>query len=194
MEGKYPIMIDGEQCGSLAVEKEGLMTVFHARCDDPGKMLKLSVYGDREGYLGLMMPRDGALELRKSYTREGMKQFPGEILYAGPAGMEVPVATFSEKEEQPDRPPSGEAGETATAVEEPESEPEAVSEQPLGETGDTFWRRDADGVLVSEDEDGTKMLAFLLRGAELHATESHERRVIEGDEYIVFKVKNGKIN
>ena len=60
MDETYPIMIDGEHAGTLTVARRGLLTEFTARCADPGRLLRLSVYGGgREGYLGVMAPEGG---------------------------------------------------------------------------------------------------------------------------------------
>ena len=62
MGERYPVRIDGETAGELAVEREGLWTVFSLRCRDPGRLLRLSVYGGgREGYLGVPAPEAGAM-------------------------------------------------------------------------------------------------------------------------------------
>ena len=57
MYGEYPIVLGGETRGEVRVYPEGLMTVFEATAEDPGAMLRLSVYGGgAEGYLGMMAP------------------------------------------------------------------------------------------------------------------------------------------
>ncbi len=87
MTGEYPIMIDGMQVGKLCIRKEGLMTVFEAECQDPGYLLRLSVYGEAEAYLGVMVPKeDGMLCLKKKLSRNALAGFPETIRYAGAAG------------------------------------------------------------------------------------------------------------
>ena len=42
---KYPVYIDGTQCGSLRVYHDGLMTVFDAECRCGERLVRLSIYG-----------------------------------------------------------------------------------------------------------------------------------------------------
>ena len=55
MLGRYPVTIGGETRGELQVSKDGAVWLFEAEAEDPGGLLRLSVYGEgREGYLGVM--------------------------------------------------------------------------------------------------------------------------------------------
>ena len=91
MTGEYPIVIDGVQTGTLCIRKEGLMTVFEAVCSDPGRLIRLSVYGECEAYLGVMIPTEtGKLRLEKQLSRNALRGFPETIRYAGPAGESLP--------------------------------------------------------------------------------------------------------
>ncbi len=91
MTGEYPIVIDGVQKGTLCIRKEGLMTVFEAVCSDPGRLIRLSVYGEYEAYLGVMIPTEtGMLRLEKQLSRNALRGFPETIRYAGPAGEPLP--------------------------------------------------------------------------------------------------------
>ena len=65
MEGNYPVILEGREQGMIEVRQEGLMTVFRARCADPGQLVRLSLYGEREGYLGVMAPGPEGLELEQ---------------------------------------------------------------------------------------------------------------------------------
>ena len=50
MSETYPVLINGEKKGTLTVSREGLTTRFDAKCEDPGTLVRLSVYGGgREG-------------------------------------------------------------------------------------------------------------------------------------------------
>ena len=59
MSETYPVLINGEKKGTLTVSREGLTTRFDAKCEDPGTLVRLSVYGGgKEGYLGVMTPEN----------------------------------------------------------------------------------------------------------------------------------------
>ena len=45
MSETYPVLINGEKKGTLTVSREGLTTRFDAKCEDPGTLVRLSVYG-----------------------------------------------------------------------------------------------------------------------------------------------------
>lgn len=50
MLGRYPVTIGGETRGELQVSKDGAVWLFEAEAEDPGGLLRLSVYGEgREG-------------------------------------------------------------------------------------------------------------------------------------------------
>ena len=89
MLGRYPVTIGGETRGELQVSKDGAVWLFEAEAEDPGGLLRLSVYGEgREGYLGVMSPgRGGRVKLRKRLSRTDLRGFPEKIEYAAPAGQ-----------------------------------------------------------------------------------------------------------
>ena len=87
MSETYPVLINGEKKGALTVSREGLTTRFDAKCEDPGTLVRLSVYGGgKEGYLGVMTPENGALTLHRRLTRAALAAFPAEIELAAEAG------------------------------------------------------------------------------------------------------------
>jgi len=87
---EYPLIVSGKQLGLLSVHREGLFTVFEARCSTRNELLRISVYGQgREGYLGIMQPWSGGLYLKRKFSRGQMKDFPETIEYAAPAGMNI---------------------------------------------------------------------------------------------------------
>ena len=45
MSETYPVLLCGEKKGTLTVSREGLTTRFDAKCEDPGTLVRLSVYG-----------------------------------------------------------------------------------------------------------------------------------------------------
>lgn len=112
---KFPILDGDTVVGEVTVTQEGLMTVFTAARVDDGELFRLSVYGECEGYLGVMMPVSGGQCLKKSLSRDAMKGFPKEITHAGRAG----VALMPKEEVSEEAAPEAEAG-------EPEDLPEIV--------------------------------------------------------------------
>ena len=88
MEERYPVRVDGRDAGVLTVSREGLWSVFSLRCADPGRLLRLSVYGDgAEGYLGVPEPEGGELRLVRRFSAAQTARLPGRIEYAGEAGL-----------------------------------------------------------------------------------------------------------
>lgn len=154
----YPLLIAGQEKGRLSVEKEGLFTVFEARCSPITELLKISVYGGgREGYLGLMQPWKGGLYLRRKLSRSQMKDFPERIEYAAEAGLHIQA--FADEE--------------CEALPEKADEPEGL-----------LWFRRADGSLVCEDGE-SRLIALPARLR--HVPPKAVIREIEGESYILFR-------
>ena len=108
MDETYPILFDGVQTGTLTLARRGLLTEFTARCDDPGRLVRLSVYGGgREGYLGVMEPEDGKLTLCRRLSRGAMALFPEKIEYASEAGQTPPPAARAEAAHSSAQPGAG---------------------------------------------------------------------------------------
>lgn len=217
MLGSYPIIINEKEIGTLNVNKEGLMTVFEAQCDDPGELLRISVYGECEGYLGVMMPKgEGRLHLCKRLSKASLTAFPNTIQYAGPAGQKI----LSKSEENSYEEPTAEIDPVCNEPECPEQGMEsecdipAVSEeklQPQSENCEIFpeqqvlstkcaddhsteiaWRRGAGGALVgSLGED--RFLAVPLKSGVAPVGGNFRKQHIEGADYAVFDIKKGKI-
>ena len=84
-----PIYIDGNQEGTLTVERQGALTVMRADMRDVGRVVRLSVYGEKSGYLGVPEPQDGRLRLTRGVqpsVPEPPKEGPGEkrhVLWMG---------------------------------------------------------------------------------------------------------------
>lgn len=104
MNGEYPIVIDGENVGLLSVRRDGLMTVFEADCRDVERLIRLSVFGrdGSEGRLGVMIPQEGRLFLRKCFSRSALEAMPQEIVCAAEAGKPPQEDTAAEEKEQED--------------------------------------------------------------------------------------------
>ena len=195
---QYPILFDGEERGELEVREEGLMTVFEARCADPGHLVRLSVYGDGEGYLGVMAPRAGKLHLQKRLSRLAMRDFPRGITHAGPAGVAVDGferIVPAPKAETPEPAETDAPAETEAADEpEPVRESQAKSEPPhtREEGTDLLWYSAPDGSLTTTWQ-GRTYLAIPTAVEGLPMFRSLERREIDGGMYVIFETKNGII-
>lgn len=178
MYGDYPILLGGESRGSLHVYPEGLMTVFEAAADDPGSLLRLSVYGGgAEGYLGVMAPAgSGRVALRKRLSRAALSGFPDPIEFAAPAGG-LPAPRPMEEAEPC-------AAETAGGPEE-EAPPAPEPQPPPPSEDDTLWFTTPDGALTTFD--GRRSLVALPAGdVRLPNWAGGVERVIDGRKYVVF--------
>ena len=224
MLGNYPVLIDGEETGTLTVTRDGLMTVFDVRCKAPDTLLRLSVYGETEGYLGVLAPDgDGGARLHKRFSRAEMKAFPQTIRCASRAGdtalLSAERADIAENNTEEDpaeeaaSAPAEEAGTALPSETETECADAAASDEALSaathdvpteaekthssETEaaepELVWRRGAGGALVGVCG-GARFLAVPLKTGVEPVGGNFERRRIEGTEYAVFEIKNGKIN
>lgn len=118
LTGVYPILIDGEAVGDLTVSVDGAFMLFFARTRAIEGLFRLSVYGGgQEGYLGVMKPTDGGMELKKHLSRVSLLDFPKTITHGGPSFQ--PISPASAENE----PPTGEnAMEAADAETSPPEE------------------------------------------------------------------------
>lgn len=77
-----PIYIDGEKTGSLRVEACGCCTLLRGELKNPGRLVRLTVYGEGEMYLGVPQPEGGRLLLCRKLTPREMRRFPRRPQYA----------------------------------------------------------------------------------------------------------------
>ncbi len=79
----YKILYSGKSIGTLETTADGLYTVFTARCEPVAPRLRLHVWGENaHAYLGLMLPENGVLYLRRRLSRLECARLPSPILYA----------------------------------------------------------------------------------------------------------------
>ena len=83
-----PIYIDGKKEGELTVEHRGAATVMQARLRDVGRVVRLTVYGEKAGYLGVPEPSEGQLVLTRRFSPLEMNRFPRRPEYAAERPME----------------------------------------------------------------------------------------------------------
>lgn len=180
---KVPVILGGEECGELAIRREGAYTRFSARCALRQELVRLWVWGGgRRAYLGVMQPEAEALVLRRSLSRAAMLPFPETIEYASDgeerdaAPPEGFSAAFQEKAE------GSLSGEKPAAHEEGFLRTEKLAAL-LKPAADAEWRRRPDGSLVGADERGALLaLPCALR----RVRPGLDLRQIEGRSYLVF--------
>ncbi len=187
MEGNYPIIIKGENCGSLSVKKEGAYTRFIADCAEWGGIIRLSVYGGGiEGYLGVPLPKDGRLHLDKKLSPAAMRAFPGSIERCSLAGEKEEKTELNYAEEcAPEE--CCEKCEEKVEMESEHEKSDCVEECEKGEEA-TFWYATTDGALVSRDGD-REMVALPPEDERVPKDFPGQPRIIEGKEYLVYITK-----
>ena len=90
---ELPIYIDGQQEGTLTWEQQGAATVMRADMRDVGRLVRLTVYGEKEGYLGVPEPQNGRLRLTRRFSPMDMRRFPQRPEYAGERPRGAAAAT-----------------------------------------------------------------------------------------------------
>lgn len=192
MSETYPILINGEKKGTLTVSREGLTTRFDAKCEDPGTLVRLSVYGGgKEGYLGVMTPENGVLTLHRKLTRAALAAFPAEIELAAEAGRNT---SAPERRPESERPPEKRA-ETAAPVQTTPAQPVAMQNtapKPRERAGDIVWRDAGDGSLYTVYKN-QPYRAIPMAAWGLPTERMVEKRTIHGVEYAIFALKDGRI-
>lgn len=210
LEGSYPIQIGGEITGSLTVERDGLMTVFSADCRDDGELIRLSVFDavGNAGYLGVMLPENGRLSLKKRFSRAGLAAFPKEIVCAGVA-WEAKKEEHTESVSEAAETVNDSSEETSGLEAERESEMEAVYSPVSEAEADLIWKVQPNpwslfsepgikaalssvrGALTTM-ENGAVLLAIPTSmdgiGLSERILEAGEVRMIDGTEYVVFRL------
>lgn len=189
MEGNYTVYnSEGEPCGTLSIKREGLFTVFHAQIERVMPVSRL--YSLSDGIwrnIGVPAPKNGGMELTRRFSR-------AELVSSGITTPErVIIMPLSQSPPARDNPVK------------PADVPESPEEQPANvwQTDGEPWKlvrdmelsdeiKNTDGVLVSNGRiavpynDGEEMP--LVQFFRLGTPEN-----INGNDYIVFSVKNGEI-
>lgn len=168
----YPVILNGEVCGSLEVRRENCFTVFSVKTRLREGITRVSVYGGgREGYLGVLVPENGCMTLRRALSRNALRLFPEEIVCAGEAGLGQALPELARDEEK--------------------SGGEATAESVLPE-GDIEWRRTPDGVLVG-NSGGKSLVALLPDDGRTAAAGQGLLREIDGKSYLIYAVEDGAV-
>ena len=88
---EIPVYIDGENAGTLNVERRGQWTVADVRMRDVGRVVRLTAYGERAFYLGVPVPEGGGLRLTRRLSPAEARRFPQSPEYAAEKPAERPV-------------------------------------------------------------------------------------------------------
>ncbi len=183
LSGTYNVMFEGESIGEAYVNDDGIRVKFDMQC----KIVDEKIYrlyciqGRAAAPIGIAVPERGRLRLKKTVSKK-------ELTYRGITeidGFELRAAS---------------------------SVPSA--EKQMKESSDGVWRRITDASHLFEDKDIAEAcrnlpsaLAMKSGGAEYLAISASpeqpfpmmpvfcfgEERYINGRSYIVFKIKNGKL-
>jgi len=167
VEGRFPVMLEGQVAGELTAELQGVWTVLTVRCGFRPGILRLSLYGDgREFYLGVPAPEEGALVLRRRLSPAEAKKLPGTVDAVEEAGK---LSSYRAAAEAPVPP-------TAAPIPPEEA---------------LYWYASPDGILVCFD--GTGSLVALPAEDPRLPPAGGELRRIEGRDYRVFRTRDGRL-
>ena len=159
MDMKEYIISDGERSiGRLSIRPDGLYTVLEARAEDSGELTRLYISGGGKcRCLGVMLPEDGALTLRRRLSRLELLALPQPVegVYTRPPEEKPPHIIAPEEKSPP--PPTPEAAQ---------------------------WRPAGDGSLIRLEPEGRYIaLPAKLR----RAVPGIRLTTINGREYLVFR-------
>ncbi len=85
---ELPIYIDGAPAGTLTVEKRGAFIWLRGDMVDPGRVVRLYLYGEREAYLGVPLPEEGRLRLLRRVSPTEAARLPRRAEYAAETRLE----------------------------------------------------------------------------------------------------------
>ena len=169
MEGTWPLILDGVECGTVTASRSGAYTVFTARALYSGPLKRISLYGGgNEGPLGVLAPDGDGVSLTRRMTRSELAAFPAQPEYAAESGSRPPAGPAPE-----DDAPAAEA--------QAEGEPEQAPPEPDG----VLWYSSPDGTLSRFD--GQRLLVALpSEGVRVPGWANGVVQRINGREYVVF--------
>ena len=77
-----PVYIDGKNTGTVTITERNGEVIASASLDDPGRIVRLTLYGEGEAYLGIPEPKHGRLFLEKRFSGAALRVFPQKPAYA----------------------------------------------------------------------------------------------------------------
>ncbi len=98
---EIPIYIDGQQEGTVRISHDGPATVLDADLRDVGRVVRLRLFGDEEGYLGVPEPKEGRLRLIKRVSPIELRRLPAFPKYAAESRMQTQAEPEPEPESEP---------------------------------------------------------------------------------------------
>ncbi|MCC8357017.1 MAG: hypothetical protein LJU34_04080 [Oscillospiraceae bacterium] len=99
---EIPIYIDGQQEGTVRISHDGPATVLDASLRDVGRVVRLRLFGDGEGYLGVPEPKEGRLRLTKRVSPLELRRFPAFPQYAAESRIQPRKNPETEPEPDPE--------------------------------------------------------------------------------------------
>ena len=93
---EIPIYIDGRETGTLRIEPRGGYTLLRGELENPGRLVRLRIYGEGEAYLGVPQPEGGRLIFCRKLTAREMGRLPRRPEYAAETRQDAPGAAPEE--------------------------------------------------------------------------------------------------
>ncbi len=97
---QVPVYIDDKPVGTLTLERRGPWTELDARLPDVGRVVRLTLYGERAFYCGVPVPEGARMRLFRRLTAAEARTLPETPAYAA----EKPRREGSEPFPPEDRP------------------------------------------------------------------------------------------
>jgi len=211
--GKYSVYLDGSHVGHLTVSQVGLMTEFNCECIlATSEVLRLAILcGDKYRVFGVMLPDGDRLRCIKRFsknelTRMSIDSIDGcKLARAGDSlTPEKPIAVEAAVEEEAESvPPEENAIEPAVAQETVVPEENKLlwqfEERPWELFADEEFRdicKNITGALRMTVEGVTLLAIPLVSGEPFPAMPIFcfgESLQIQGEDYLIFKIKNGEL-
>ena len=87
---QIPVYIDGRRAGTLTVTRRGPWTELEARLPKSDRLLRLTLRGEREFYLGVPVPEGEGLRLFRRLTAAEASLLPRKPAYASDGSRPAP--------------------------------------------------------------------------------------------------------
>lgn len=79
---EFPVYIDGRETGTVSVTERADQIRVFLKLEDPGRVVRLTLFGETELYLGIPEPSDGFIVLDRRFTGAAREKFPCHPAYA----------------------------------------------------------------------------------------------------------------
>ena len=181
----------GDGTLTISALAEGIYRVVLRRCRIQRESM-LTRYGIVRADLGDVDAREenGALTLHRKLTRAALAAFPAEIEFAAESGRKT--AAPEQKPENGQTPEKRPETAPAQAAPVPLAPKQSAAPKPRERTGDVLWRDAGDGSLFTVYKN-QPYRAIPMAAWGLPTERMVEKRTIEGVEYAIFALKDGRI-